>query len=253
MTSSTDLARQDEEASTLIERCGYAAAALTLIPFPIAETVGVAAVHAGMVVGLARIHGVTLSAEHAAAMVLRIGGTIGVSYVGTRVVLGLAKVVLPVLPGLIGAPLVFCSTLGIGAVVGATFAAGEAQQELSDDQVRAIYKDALAGAKARFDPRKVAEPSARAAAEAAVSQVVSGPAATPPPVPVTTPPAPRSPFESAVSSAPPTAPTPARPTIDAALAAVKTDRLTRLRRLRDDGVLLDSEYDAACKQLDDEA
>ncbi len=244
MTSSTDLARQDEEASTLIERCGYAAAALTLIPFPIAETVGVTAVHAGMVVGLARIHGVTLSAEHAAAMVLRIGGTIGASYVGTRVVLGLAKVVLPILPGLVGAPLVFRSTLGIGAVVGATFAAGEARQELSDDQVRAIYKDALAGAKARFDPRKVAEPAARAAAEAAVSQAVS---AAPPPV-MTPPPAPRSPFDSAVTPAP----TPPRPAIDEALAAVKTDRLTRLRRLRDDGVLLDSEYDAACKQLAEE-
>lgn len=240
----TDLARKDEEASTLIERCGYAAAALTLVPLPIAETVGVTAIHAGMVVGLARIHGVTLSAEHAAAMVLRIGGTIGVSWVGTRVVLGLAKVVLPVLPGLVGAPLVFCSTLGIGAVVGATFAAGEAQQELSDDQVRAIYKDALAGARARFDPRKVAEPAARAAAEAAVAQAVTAP---PPPV-TTPPPAPRSPFDSAVVSPPP-----ARPPLHEALDAVKSDRLTRLRRLRDDGVLLDSEYDAACKQLDEEA
>lgn len=244
MTSSTDLARQDEEASTLIERCGYAAAALTLIPLPIAETVGVTAVHAGMVVGLARIHGVTLTAEHAAAMVLRIGATIGASWIGTRVVLGLAKVVLPVLPGLVGAPLVFCSTLGLGAVVGATFAAGEAQQELTDDQVRAIYKDALAGARARFDPRKVAAPAARAAAEAAVAQAVAAPVTPAAPAP-----APRSPFDSAVTPAP--AP-PARPPIDAALAAVKTDRLTRLRRLRDDGVLLDSEYDAACRQLDEE-
>ena len=60
---------------------------------------------------------------------------------------------------------------------------------------------------------------------------------------------------SAVTSTPPSSAPPLqtpRPPIDAALAAVKTDRLTRLRRLRDDGVLLDSEYDAACKQLAEE-
>ncbi len=250
MSSTTDLARRDEEASTLIERCGYGAAALAAIPIPLTETVGVTAVHVGMVVGLARIHGVTLTTEHATAMILRIGGTIGVSWIGTRALIGLAKLVLPGLPGLVGAPLVFCSTLGLGAVVGATFAAGEAKEELTDDEVRAIYKDALAGAKARFDPRRVADPAARATAEAVAAQASPPTPVAPTPVAaVPPPPTPRSPFDSAVTPAPATT----RPPIDAALSAVKTDRLTRLRRLRDDGVLLDSEYDAACKQLADEA
>lgn len=214
-TIDRDLRGRDERAWQLIERCGYACAALTVLPIPYSETIGVTAVHVSMVIGLGKLHGVELGREHALKLVARLGGTVGLSYLGTRLALGTAKLILPVLPGLVGAPLVFASTLGIGAVAKATFEAPE--RELDDDEVRALYRAALDKAKGTFDPARVRSRDARADAEAALSTAEPAP------------------------PAPPAAPT---PTTERA-----RERLERLRRLRDEGFLAPDEYDAATKRV----
>lgn len=205
----------DERSWTLIERCGYAAAALAVLPIPFSETVGVTAVHVSMVVGIARIHGIELERESAVKLVLRLGTTVGLSYLGTRVAIGLAKLVLPVLPGLVGAPLVFASTLGLGAVAKAHFASPD--QELSDDEVRDLYRAAIDKAKGRFDPTRARSDDAKKDAEALATPVAPAAAAAEP------------------------APT---PTTERAL-----DRLERLRRLRDEGFLGDAEFEVASKKV----
>ena len=45
----------------------------------------------------------------------------------------------------------YASTLGLGAVTRAYF---ERQGELSDDEIRAIYKDTLTKARQSYDPRR---------------------------------------------------------------------------------------------------
>lgn len=205
----------DERSWTLIERCGYAAAALAVLPIPFSETVGVTAVHVSMVVGIARIHGIELERESAVKLVLRLGTTVGLSYLGTRVAIGLAKLVLPVLPGLVGAPLVFASTLGLGAVAKAHFASPD--QELSDDEVRDLYRAAIDKAKGRFDPTRARSDDAKKDAEALATPVAPAAAAAEP------------------------APT---PTTERAL-----DRLERLRRLRDEGFLGDAEFEVASRKV----
>lgn len=206
----------DERSWTLIERCGYAAAALAVLPIPFSETVGVTAVHVSMVVGIARIHGVELERDSAVKLVLRLGTTVGVSYVGTRVAIGLAKFVFPILPGLVGAPLVFASTTGLGAVAKAHFASPD--QELTDEEVRNLYRATIDKAKAKFDPTRARSDDAKSDAEALATPV----AVEPPPV---------------------AAPTPT-PTTERAL-----DRLERLRRLRDEGFLGAAEFEAASKKV----
>lgn len=205
----------DERSWTLIERCGYAAAALAVLPIPFSETVGVTAVHVSMVVGIARIHGIELERESAVKLVLRLGTTVGLSYLGTRVAIGLAKLVLPVLPGLVGAPLVFASTLGLGAVAKAHFASPD--QELSDDEVRDLYRAAIDKAKGRFDPTRARSEDAKKDAEALATPVAPAAAAAEP------------------------APT---PTTERAL-----DRLERLRRLRDEGFLGAAEFEVASRKV----
>jgi uncharacterized protein (DUF697 family) len=206
----------DERSWTLIERCGYAAAALAVLPIPFSETVGVTAVHVSMVVGIARIHGIELERDSAVKLVLQLGTTVGVSYVGTRVAIGLAKLVFPILPGLVGAPLVFASTMGLGAVAKAHFASPD--QELTDEEVRNLYRATTDKAKARFDPTRARSDDAKSDAEALATPV----AVEPPPV---------------------AAPTPT-PTTERAL-----DRLERLRRLRDEGFLGAAEFEAASKKV----
>lgn len=215
----------DERSWTLIERCGYAAAALAVLPIPFSETIGVTAVHVSMVVGVARIHGIELERESAVKLVLRLGTTVGVSYVGTRVAIGLAKLVFPVLPGLVGAPLVFASTMGLGAVAKAHFSSPD--QELSDDEVRDLYRATIDKAKSKFDPSRARSDDAKSDAEALATPVVEpvvAKAAEPAPAPTPTP-----------------MPT---PTTERAL-----DRLERLRRLRDEGFLGPAEFEAASKKV----
>lgn len=214
----------DERSWTLIERCGYAAAALAVLPIPFSETVGVTAVHVSMVVGIARFHGVELERESAVKLVVRLGTTVGVSYIGTRVAIGLAKLVFPVLPGLVGAPLVFASTMGLGAVAKAHFAAPD--QELSDDEVRNLYRATIDKAKGKFDPTRAQSDDAKSDAEALATPVVAPePAKAAEPVAMTPKPTPT-------------------PTTERAL-----DRLERLRRLRDDGFLGAAEFEAASKKV----
>ena len=76
---------QEKAASRLIETCGYAAAATTLIPLPGTEIVAVTSLHVGMVVGLSQIYGIDMSRETALELLTRIGTTVGVSFITTRV------------------------------------------------------------------------------------------------------------------------------------------------------------------------
>ncbi|MBX3468417.1 MAG: DUF697 domain-containing protein [Planctomycetes bacterium] len=154
----------ERRAWRLIERHGYAAAALAVLPVPYSETLGVTAIHVGMVVGVARVYGVELGHDSAARLVGRLGATVGLSYLGTRLAIGTAKLILPVLPGLLGAPLVFASTLGLGAVARAHLASPE--RELTDDEVRALYRGAREKARGSFDPARVRSAEARADASA---------------------------------------------------------------------------------------
>lgn len=221
MTDTTGVDRDarlmDERACQLIERCGYAAAALAVLPIPYSETVGVTAVHVSMVIGLGKVYGVELGRESAVKFVTRLGATVGLSYLGTRLAIGTAKLVLPVLPGLVGAPLVFASTLGLGAVARAHFSSPGS--ELTDDEVKALYRSAVDRARASFDPTRVRSRDARADAEVLARADAPAPAS-------------------------PTSPTSPTPTTERA-----RERLERLRRLHEQGFLGQEELDAATRKV----
>ncbi len=145
------------EINRLVETAGYAAAALTILPIPGSEILGVMPLHVGMVIGIGHHHDRKLSRESATALLLQIGGTVGLSLVGSRVATTAAKFLLPGLGGLLAAPFMFASTLAIGAVADAFFRADGA---LSDEEMRAVYDDALNDAKTSFRPEKVRETEA---------------------------------------------------------------------------------------------
>ena len=151
---------RDHAADALIERCGYAAAALGLVPLPGTEIIAVMPVHVGMVVALGDLYDVSLSRESAAELLLQIGGTVGVSVVGSRLAMTAAKALLPGFGGLITAPLLYATTLGLGAVARAWFACGG---RLDPAAMRRTYRGAKR--QARFDRR-----GARAAQEGGADQ-----------------------------------------------------------------------------------
>jgi uncharacterized protein (DUF697 family) len=197
----------------ITETCGYAAAALTILPIPGSELVAVMPLHVGMVVKIGQLYGVDLDRDSATHLIMRIGATVGLSLVGSRVATTAAKVLLPGLGGLISAPFMYASTIAIGRVAELYFQQGD----LDASEMKAAYRETLDRAKRRFDPRRARTPEARAQAEAA----------------------------SRPSSAAPGA----APGEEAAPAADPVAQLERLARLRDAGAITPEEFEAAKRRV----
>ncbi len=167
----------DARVNTLVERCGYATAALTILPIPGAEVIGVMPLHVGMVVGIGHHYGKDLTTETATELLLQIGATVGASLVGSRIATTAAKFVLPGLGGIIAAPFMFASTLALGAVADQWF---HSEGGLSDSQMRDLYKRTVKESKGAFRPEKMKDAAVVDQAREAVSQ---GDAADAPPAP----------------------------------------------------------------------
>lgn len=169
MTNAT-MSRVNERVRALVERCGYAAAAITLLPIPGSDLVAVMPIHVGMVVRIGDAYGVDIDRDSATKMILRIGAAVGLSLVGTSVARIAAKFLVPFAGGIIAAPMVFASTLAIGRVAQSYFEHGG---ELSDEEIRALYKDAACQAKKNFDPRKAKSPASKESEDTAEGGDVS--------------------------------------------------------------------------------
>lgn len=154
-------------AQALTRKCGYAAAALTIVPVPGSEVVAVMPIHVGMVVGIAHIYGQSLSKQSASDLVLRILATAGLSLVGSRVATTAAKLFLPGLGGLLAAPFMFASTMALGAAARAYFAAGG---DLGDEALRDVFQRAKKEAKESFDPAEMRSEAAKRAAQEASAE-----------------------------------------------------------------------------------
>lgn len=158
---------RDVRCRRLVERCGYAAAALTILPIPGSEVIGVMPIHVGMVVGIAEEHGVKLTRESATDLILKIGATVGLSLVGSRIAMTAGKLILPGLGGLVAAPFMFASTLAIGAVARAYF---ENDGQLTESEMKRVYERTVEKAKSAFDPRKARSSEAKDMAEEAARE-----------------------------------------------------------------------------------
>ena len=153
-----------EKATTdLTDKCGYAAAALTMVPIPGTETLGVMPIHVGMVTAIAHIYEKDITQDSATKLVLRIGATVGISLVGSRVATTAAKVIMPGMGGVIAAPFMFASTKAIGSVAKSYF---ERDEELSAGDIKAVYEAAAKKAKREFQSDKAQSEDAQADAVA---------------------------------------------------------------------------------------
>lgn len=174
-----DLSEGEREAAAkgLAEKVGYAAAALTILPLPGTEVVMVVPLHVGMVVGIGHVYGQDVTKDSAGELLLRIGATVGLSLVGSRLATTAAKVIFPFAGGLLGAPFMYASTIAIGAVARMYFAK---HGQLSDEEMKRLYKETLAKARKGFDPTRARSATAQDLAKAAVAEAEGkAPAAAP--------------------------------------------------------------------------
>lgn len=147
----------------LIDRCGYGAAALTIIPIPGTEVLGVMPLHVGMVIGIGDEYGKKMTRESAFELVTQIAATVGVSLVGSRLAMTAGKILLPGFGGLLAAPFMYASTKGIGHVATLYFEQGA----LSETEMTRAYKRAQSEAKSAFDPSRAKSAAAQEMAQKA--------------------------------------------------------------------------------------
>lgn len=165
---------REAAAKDLTEKCGYAAAALTLIPIPFSEVVAVMPIHVGMVCGIGHIYEQEVTRETAEKLLLKIGAAVGLSLVGTKIATTAAKFILPGLGGIIGAPFMYASTLALGMAARVYF---ESHGQVSDDDMKAVYQQALKRARSGFDAKKANASDAQDLAQSAAKQAEADPAA----------------------------------------------------------------------------
>jgi uncharacterized protein (DUF697 family) len=146
-----DLQMLRREVRKLSEKCGYAAAALTLIPIPFSETVAVVPIHVGMVVSIGNVYGITITKDSANDLLVRIGATVGLSLIGSQLATAAAKILLPGAGGIISAPFMYASTLAIGAVARVYFENGG---EISNNEIESVYRGELDEARKKFDLKR---------------------------------------------------------------------------------------------------
>lgn len=214
---SSEAERQDA-AKRLIERCGYASAALTLLPIPFTEHF-VMPIHVAMVIGVGHIYGVEMTRETAMNFLVKLGATVGLSVVGivgSRLATTAAKIVFPGFGGILGAPFMYASTIALGTVARVYF---EQQGNVSDQDLKSIFEKAKKEAKTGFDPAKAKGADAQKAAQAAAREANDGKDSPPAPAPAAQEP------QDPVS------------------------RLEKLKEMRDRGLLDKEEFDALKKKI----
>ena len=153
---------RDRRCRKLIERCGYATAALTLLPIPGSEILGVMPIHVGMVIGVGEEYDAQLSRESAMELLAKIGATVGLSLVGSKLATTAGKILLPGLGGFIAAPFIFASTIALGTVARLYF---ESDGTLSESEMKRTFDEAKRRAKEMFDPSRAKSSEARDMAE----------------------------------------------------------------------------------------
>lgn len=158
---------RERKSRTLIERCGYAAAALTILPIPGSEIIGVMPVHVGMVIGVGQAYGKELTRESATELLMKIGATVGLSLVGSKLATTAGKILLPGLGGLVAAPFIFASTIALGTVARLYF---ESDGNLSEREMRDVFDQVKKRAKDTFDPTRARSREAREMAEEAARE-----------------------------------------------------------------------------------
>ena len=154
----------DAAIDSLIEKCSYAAAALTIIPIPGSEIVAVMPIQVGMVIGIAQAKGVDITRESAIELILQISATVGLSLVGSRIATTVAKVILPGFGGIISAPFMFASTLALGNVAKVYF---EREGNIDKDTMKDIYNKMVKRGKQKFNPDRMEQKEIQDMAKAA--------------------------------------------------------------------------------------
>lgn len=181
-------AERETSAREVVNICAYAASLTSMVPVPLADLALLLPVHSAMVMTVGRIYGRSITQTEAKRVVLELGAVAGLSFAGHAAISALKRLLLPAVGGLLSIPATFALTWGLGRASMSYFE----QPEVSRDELKKIFEDALREGKALFSPEaferfRAGNQDATPAPDAETTPSAAPPPPTPEPEP---PPAP---------------------------------------------------------------
>ena len=106
--------KERDEAASLTTRAALACAAVSAEPIPWLDTLVILPLQIKLVTDIGRTYGFTLTRERARSVALELGGAFVYGYASRQVVRGVSKFTMPIIGGLVTAPMVYASTYTLG-------------------------------------------------------------------------------------------------------------------------------------------
>lgn len=143
-------AERERAARDVIEICAYACAALALQPMPGLEQ-AILPIQVAMVLTVAHIYGQKLSKKRASEILFDLAAITGVSIIGRQALLTFAKMALPFVSGILGAPYVFSVTWATGYAAIHYLSKGGRPDK---SKIREIFEAERARGKKKYSPKQ---------------------------------------------------------------------------------------------------
>jgi len=130
----------EEKIQRIIFTTAAICAGVALQPIPFADMPILTTIQGFMGWKIAKIRGIELTQEGAMEVVKYIGGVVGIGWLAQQTVIGLYKLGLPFLGGLMTIPLVFGITYGIGRAMDVYFLAKSQGRQPSKEEILRAFK-----------------------------------------------------------------------------------------------------------------
>ncbi len=140
-TPTGDLER--ERSAQLTQSAALLTAAISAEPLPWVDLVAIVPLQVKLVLDIGAVHGFSMSTERARQVVLELGGTLAYAWAARQVTRGILKIAMPVLGGLLNAPLMYANTYTLGHLAERYFRAQRGDLPPMSDEAKAEWSQTL--------------------------------------------------------------------------------------------------------------
>lgn len=112
---------REENADEVIKAAALLSGAIAVEPLPFADLLLITPVQLKMVLHIGKIYGFDITPQRAREIVGELGATVAYGLAARQIMRGVAKIVAPVVGGIVTAPLVYGWTFGLGRLAEAYF------------------------------------------------------------------------------------------------------------------------------------
>lgn len=133
---------REQNTEEVIKSAAMLSGAIAVEPLPFADILLLTPLQAKMVLHIGKIYGFDITPERAKDILQELGATVAYGFVARQVMRGVAKIVLPVIGGLITAPAVYAWTFALGKLSQQYFESRATGQDFGKAERKRIASEA---------------------------------------------------------------------------------------------------------------